>query len=74
MKQYNETAKQKVFDLRAKGMTYAKIAAKTKIPVPTIGVWLRNQESPSIKRDKTKAIFTISPKPINNVSKDLWLL
>lgn len=49
--QYSKKIKKEVLTLRAKGLTYRKIAQKVKITVPTIGVWVRAaiKENPRLK-------------------------
>lgn len=38
----NEKKRQRVFALREKGLSYAKIAKAVDISVPTVGLWVRN--------------------------------
>lgn len=53
---YSKATKEKVLALRAKGVTYENISKKTKVPVPTVGYWIRGTE--------TKAATPVNVRPV----------
>lgn len=50
--QYTKAEKKKVITLRSKGLTYKKISKSTKVPVPTVGYWIRatSKTTPSLRK------------------------
>jgi transposase len=70
----NEKKRQRVFALREKGLSYAKIAKTVDMSVPTVGLWVRNAGMLSAKKLKAakKANSSIfSYKPTNRALKTL---
>lgn len=49
---YSKNDKKEVFDLRKKGLTYAKISRKTGISIQTVGQWVRDNRKPLKRKQK----------------------
>jgi transposase len=70
----NEKKRQRVFALREKGLSYAKIAKAVDVSVPTVGIWVRSAGMISSKKEKDKRPSAPGLTELLNRRKEVFYL